>query len=176
MIVLSGEWSFGFALDNYKCNGNRTKIGELLYRAKYAEQKDNPDILGLLMTEEIKKSQIIRSPPKGIIAPKGKLSISLAKRISKFSGIPFESVVPRINRKTKDIHPNERNICFNSDIKINSDWNKILIIDDILQTGSTIKAIIKALPKNIITIVCVACYDDPINWTPYLGKQQIMND
>ena len=158
--VLYGNWKGGWALDQHMAiYPNRTEIGEMLYQLKYNKDKSKIEPLAKKAFEFMKTryvtnwlSCIIPVPPSDntrLFQP----VIEIAKLLGKKLDIPVNydcllKVKTTEFMKDNNISAIEKEKKLKGVFKIKDHTfknKKILLFDDVCQTGSTLKEITKVL-------------------------------
>ena len=158
--VLYGNWKGGWALDQHMSKfPNRTEIGEMLYQLKYNKDKSKIEPLANKAFEFMKTRLvtkwlfcIVPVPPSDnsrVFQP----VIEIAKLLGKKMNIPINydcllKVKTTEFMKDNNISAIEKEKKLEGVYKIKDQTfknKKILLFDDVCQTGSTLKEITKVL-------------------------------
>ena len=156
--VLYGNWKGGWALDQHMDQWpDRTNIGEMLYQLKYNKDKSKieplaEEICKFMKTRFVTKklSTIIPVPPSDTERDFQPV-IEVAKSIGKKLKIDVCNDCVLKTKKTsflKNMTMEEKEKILNGIFEIKSNLiknKKVLLFDDIFQTGSTLKEITKVL-------------------------------
>ena len=156
--VLYGNWKGGWALDQHMDQWpGRTTIGEMLYQLKYNKDKNKieplaEEICKFMKTRLVTKwlSTIIPVPPSDT-EREFQPVIEVAKSIGKKLKIDVCNDCVLKTKKTsflKNMTMEEKEKLLNGIFEVKSNLiknKKVLLFDDIFQTGSTLKEITKVL-------------------------------
>ena len=158
--VLYGNWKGGWALDQHMSKfPNRTEIGEMLYQIKYNKDKSKIEPLANKAFEFMKTRLVTKWLFCIVPVPPSDNSrafqpvIEIAKLLGKKLNITVNYDCLQKNKNTefiKDnfISANEKEQKLKGVFKIKDQTlknKKILLFDDVCQTGSTLKEITKVL-------------------------------
>ena len=158
--ILYGNWKGGWALDKHMSKyPYRTEIGEMLYQLKYQKDKSKIEILAnkafeFMTTRLVTKWLfcIVPVPPSDnnrTFQP----VIEIAKLLGKKLNLPvnydcLQKTKTTEIMKSNDISAKEKEKKLKGVFKVKDQTfknKKILLFDDIFQTGSTLKEITKVL-------------------------------
>ena len=157
--VLYGNWKAGWALDQHMAQWpSRTNIAEMLYQLKYNKKDKNKieplaeEICKFMKTRLVTKwlSTIIPVPPSDT-EREFQPVIEVAKSIGKKLKIDVCNDCVLKTKKTsflKNMAMEEKEEILNGIFEVKSNLiknKKVLLFDDIFQTGSTLKEITKVL-------------------------------
>jgi ComF family protein len=165
IIELSGDFDLGYSLSSHSClrksDKKRTKMGELVYRFKYKFDKQSGEKLADLVIEFLEKNQnfkntdvLITVPPSFSSRPFDPLTF-LAQRISQPTKIQYLSEIikrKKISKPQKKIFilkEKWENIsdAFIINNEVNLQNKKVLLLDDLYDSGATVNTISKLLKE-----------------------------
>jgi len=138
-------------------------VDSLITQLKFKQQLSSAAILGVLMEKLLRKDLVINGCPDVILPVplhKGRLSqrgfnqsLEISKPISDGLNIPIDYLLARRIKSTKsqmDLRANERkrNIkgCFQ--VRLMPAYQHVVLVDDVVTTGSTTNELAKALKKS----------------------------
>ncbi|AFS47941.1 phosphoribosyl transferase family protein [alpha proteobacterium HIMB5] len=158
--ILTGNWKGGWALDKHMAIfPKRTEIGEMLYQLKYNKDKSRIEPLANKAYEFMKTRYvtkwlfcIVPVPPSDTNRAFQPV-IEIAKLLGKKLNIPvnydcLQKIKTTEFMKDNDISAKEKEEKLKGVFKINNKIlknKKILLFDDVCQTGSTLKEITRVL-------------------------------